>query len=248
MKTILIISSLIIASQSHAIEKKDIDILGFKSGMNQAEVGSAMKAKFPNAVMHGQAKFKAEYGLPESIGKVRYCYGEAAKEGGKEMHGGNLVYKGCSTKFIEFSFTRIDGKVFKITRKDTYESNGIKEKVSWDSAIQAVKQKYGEPAEKLGAGLAWHPLQAGSPQVAKCNLQNFENKPDYRAYLPNCGFSLTFNSNKSLSNPGLASDLAMTLIDYAVVNEDFTKLEALGKGQQEKRQANELNGAAAPKM
>jgi hypothetical protein len=63
---------------------------------------------------------------------------------------------------MEFSFTRISGKLFKISRKDTYGS----EKVSWDAANQAVKQKYGEPIDKAGAGYSWHPLQAGSHQVA----------------------------------------------------------------------------------
>jgi hypothetical protein len=40
----------------------------------------------------------------------------------------------------------------------------------------------------------------------------------------------------------------MTFIDYAIVNEDFTKLENLAKGQQQQRQSNEIRGAATPKM
>ena len=244
VKNLLIITCLISASHCHALEAKDIDILGFKSGMSQSEIEANIKSKFPNAVLQSSAKFKSEFGMPESIGKVSYCYGEPAKEGGKELHGGVPVYKGCHTKLIEFSFTRISGRLFKISRKDTYGS----EKVSWDAANQAVKQKYGEPTDKAGAGYSWHPLQAGSPQLAKCSLQNYENKPDYRAYLPNCGYSLTFNSNKSLNNPGLATDLSMTFIDYAIVNEDFTKSENLAKGQQQQRQSNEIRGAATPKM
>ena len=244
LNKLIIITCLISASQCHALEAKDIDILGFKSGMSQSEVEGNIKSKFPNAVLQSSAKYKSEFGMPESIGKWSYCYGEPAKEGGKELHGGVPVYKGCHTKLMEFSFTRISGKLFKISRKDTYGS----EKVSWDAANQAVKQKYGEPIDKAGAGYSWHPLQAGSHQVAKCSLHNYENKPDYRAYLPNCGYSLTFNSNKSLNNPGLATDLSMTFIDYAIVNEDFTKLENLAKGQQQQRQSNEIRGAATPKM
>lgn len=250
LRKILIATSLILAAHAHAIEKKDIDILSLKTGMSLAEVENTIKAKFPNAVIYSQAKFKSEFGLPESIGKIGYCFGEATKPGAKEMHGGIPVYFGCSTKLVELSFTRIGAKVFKIERKEDYDSSRGKQKVSWDSAMQAAKQKYGEPTVKTGETiLTWQPQQAGSPQATNCSLQNFErNKPDYRAYLPGCGFHLTFSSNKLLSNPGLASNLSMALIDYEVVNEDFAKLETLAKGHQQQRQSDELKGAAAPKM
>jgi hypothetical protein len=223
------------------------DISGVKTGMTKEQAEAKLKAEYPNLKLTGSWSYPAQYGFPESLAQLEYCYGENY----------------CSNR-ARIGFLPLSGKIYYIGRSEFLGNISQPEtQTPIKTLIKAFEEKYGAPTGKYDgidakAGnssdyiLSISMDKNGVPmkRLDDCSPERGHNGPEpvVKKVSDQCNFWLYYSLQRDrFKNQDFSYHFDLKLKDYSQINSElkmiFDKKEDIEKKKIEQGAANK-----APKL